>query len=249
MQIKVVFLGTNGWYDTKTGNTLCVLIESAKEYVILDAGNGLYKIDRYVTKNKPIYLFLSHFHLDHIIGLHILAKFSFKQGITLCVPPGGSKFIKGFISSPLTAAPEELKYKIQIVEVTEGRFPGPFLERYLLLRHKEPCFGMRFKFGKRIIAFLPDTGICDNAFTLSKEADLLIAESAFRPGHDSDEWPHLNPESGAEIAKQAHAKKLALVHFDAAEYPTMKERKEADKSAKKIFKNAFATIDDQVVYI
>ena len=44
--MKVLFLGTNGWYDTKTGNTTCILIETKKEYIILDAGNGFYKIDR-----------------------------------------------------------------------------------------------------------------------------------------------------------------------------------------------------------
>ena len=81
--IKVIFLGTNGWYDTKTGNTICTLIETEDYFIILDAGNGLHKIDQYITSTskKPIYLFLSHFHLDHIVGLHILSKFNFSQGI------------------------------------------------------------------------------------------------------------------------------------------------------------------------
>ena len=36
--IKVTFLGTNGWYSTDTGVTLCTLVESDDFYIILDAG-------------------------------------------------------------------------------------------------------------------------------------------------------------------------------------------------------------------
>ena len=38
--MKIIFLGTNGWYDTKTGNTLSVFMKTKKEYIILDAGSG-----------------------------------------------------------------------------------------------------------------------------------------------------------------------------------------------------------------
>jgi ribonuclease BN (tRNA processing enzyme) len=27
--MKIVFLGTNGWYDTSTGNTICTLLKTA----------------------------------------------------------------------------------------------------------------------------------------------------------------------------------------------------------------------------
>ncbi|MEK7333592.1 MAG: ribonuclease Z, partial [Nitrospirota bacterium] len=60
--MKITFLGTNGWYDTATGNTICILVETERYDIILDAGNGLYKADRYISNKKPVYLFLSHFH-------------------------------------------------------------------------------------------------------------------------------------------------------------------------------------------
>ena len=91
--MKIIFLGTNGWYDTETGNTVCVLIETEREFIILDAGSGLYKIDEYIRTRKPIYLFLSHFHLDHIIGLYTLNKFNFSQGIDIYGPKGIKKFV------------------------------------------------------------------------------------------------------------------------------------------------------------
>jgi len=51
--MRIIFLGTNGWYDSPTGNTMCVFIESEKYYVVLDAGSGFFKLDRHIGKDKP----------------------------------------------------------------------------------------------------------------------------------------------------------------------------------------------------
>ena len=126
--MKIIFLGTNGWYDTSLGNTICTLIKTQDFHIILDAGNGLYKIDRHIIDEKPVFLFLSHFHLDHIIGLHIL-----------------------------------------------------------------------------------------------------------------------NPEKAAELALNANAKRLALIHFDASIYPTIQQRTDAEFQAKKIFVNTFIALDDMEI--
>lgn len=238
--IKVIFLGTNGWYDTDTGNTVCILVETPKEYIVLDAGNGIYKLDQYVKTNKPIHLFLSHFHLDHIIGLHILAKFKFKQGINIYVPKGGGKFINNFIDRPLTAPIRMLPTAVRIFEF-------PSWAGALRLQHIEPCFGFRFNLGRKILSYCPDTGPCENAVKLSRGADLLIAECAFKAGQNNDAWPHLNPETAATIAKEAKAKKLVLVHFDAEIYKALKDRKIAQAQAKRIFKNVIAATDDMEI--
>lgn len=238
--IRVTFLGTNGWYDTETGNTICVLIETPKEYVVLDAGNGIYKLDRYIKTRKPIHLFISHFHLDHIAGLHILAKFKFKQGIRIYVQKGAKGLIRGFINRPFTAPIRILSTKVRIYEY-------PPWVKALPLRHVERCFGFRFDFDGKVVSYCPDTGVCENAVRLSKGADLLIAECAFKAGQKSDKWPHLNPLTAAKIAERAGAKRLALVHFDAAVYQTLKERKEGEKQARKIFRNSVAARDGQEI--
>ena len=84
---------------------------------------------------------------------------------------------------------------------------------------------------------------CDEAIELSKNADLLIAECAYKTGQKNNKWPHLNPEDAARLAKEAGAKRLALTHFDASIYRTLEERKEAEKHAQGIFGNTFATMD------
>ena len=53
--MKIVFLGTNGWYDSKTGNTICTLLETENNYIIFDAGNGIYQLDQYIYSLSGIY--------------------------------------------------------------------------------------------------------------------------------------------------------------------------------------------------
>jgi len=254
-RITVRFLGTNGWYDTSTGNTICILIETPKEYVVLDAGNGIYKLDQYIgrtmnnePRTKPIHLFLSHFHLDHIEGLHILAKFRFKQGMTIYVQKGGKRLLMQIVKQPFTMAFKDLKTKVTIKEFNYSKSPK-FLEQALKLKHISPCYGFRFNFEGKVISYVPDTGLCQNAYRLAQGADLLIAECAFKAGQNSNKWPHLNPETAAQLAKKARVKKLVLVHFDAEVYKTTRERKEAGKQARKVFRNLATASDGHKIRI
>lgn len=246
-KIKINFLGTNGWYDTKTGNTICTLIETDSEYILLDAGLGLYKSDKFITKDKPVYMFLSHFHLDHIFGLHVLAKFNFKQGLQIFGPPETKKILNALIDFPYTMPIKDLKMKVQIKEIDEEK-PALNVEQAKLV-HSSLCYGYRFNIGGKIVTYCTDTGVCDNMIKLAQNADLLLTECALRPGKQTDDWPHLNPELAAKVALDSKAKRLALVHFDAEEYQTMNERKLAEKAARSIFKNTFAAVDGQEIVI
>ena len=97
--MDIIFLGTNGWYDRPTGNTICTLINSERYHIILDAGNGLYKADRCIKDDLPVFLFLSHFHLDHIEGLHVMNKFSF-AGLTILGQKGTAEVLNTIVNEP-----------------------------------------------------------------------------------------------------------------------------------------------------
>ncbi len=241
--LHIHFLGTNGWYDTVTGNTISILIETSSHFIILDAGNGLYKIDQYIKTEKPIYLFLSHFHLDHIEGLHILNKFKFPQGLTIVGQTGASDILNRIIDKPYTVPFSELPFRVDIQEIAEGHHSFPFSVQCRYLVHSSPTLGFRFNLDGRVVSYCPDTGYCKNAVKLAANADILIAECALKIGEKSAAWPHLNPETAARLAREAQVKQLALVHFDADRYRTLAERDEAQKAAQKIFQRVIATRD------
>jgi ribonuclease BN (tRNA processing enzyme) len=241
--MRVVFLGTNGWYDTETGNTICILLKTEKYYIIFDAGNGIHKVDNYCRKKKPAYLFLSHFHLEHIIGLHILTKIKCFRELHIFGPQGTKNILGKLINSPFTMPIAQLPYPVSLHELPRDRAKIPFPVISIPLLHSSLTLGYRLEIDGKTLSYCPDTGYCENAVALAKDADLLIAECAFRSGQVSKKWPHLNPETAAKIAQTAKVKKLALVHFDANIYKTMHDRKKAEINARKIFKNTFTTMD------
>lgn len=247
--MKIVILGTNGWYDTETGNTTCVLIETRDVFVVLDAGTALYKLDRYIKSRKPIFIFLSHFHLDHVIGLHSLAKFNFTQGINVYGPKGIKRMFRTIINKPYTMPVNKLRTKLVINELNKDA-GLPIKVEFKKLKHAGACYGYRFILENRIVSYITDTGVCNNLFILARHADLLIVECSLLPGEKNKKWPHLNPQDAAIIAKEAKAKKLALIHFDANAYQDFKKRKLAKKFAQEIFPGqVFAPQDNTEIEI
>jgi len=240
--MKITFLGTNGWYDTDCGNTICTLIETRTAYIILDAGNGIYKANKYIKKDLPVYLFLSHFHIDHIEGLHTLAKLKFKS-LEIIGQTGTKATIKEFLAPQYSIPVHKLPFPCKVTDVKEGwnRSPVKFLA--LQLVHSSKCFGYRFEFDGKVISYCTDTGYCKNSTELSQNADLLISECALLSGQTSDSWPHMNPQLAAKLAVVSKAKKLALTHFDAALYTTMAKRDKAQAHARMIFPETFSTYD------
>lgn len=247
--MKITFLGTNGWYNTSTGSTLCILIESNDYYIVLDAGNGFHKLDRFLTKDNPVFLLLSHFHLDHIYGLHTLVKFSFKGGLKVFGPEGTKDILELIANEPFSVPMKELPFAIEAFELPYDRGNLPFDVECIELSHPSLTLGYRLALDGRMIAYCPDTGYCENAVKLARGTDLLIAECSFRPGEHLSVWPHLNPQQASKIARDAGVKQLILTHFDASRYRTMESRKEAEAVARETFPNSIASRDGMQIQI
>jgi ribonuclease BN (tRNA processing enzyme) len=242
--MKISFLGTNGWYADAMGNTMCTLLETKDAYIILDAGDGIQHLDKYLKKDKPAFLFLSHMHIDHVAGLHILGKINFKKGLFIYCPKSTKKHLKTIFNHPFTAMPRELHYQVEINELKEGIHDfNLFQVECRKLMHIDLTFGYRVMAEKKVVTYLCDTGGCSNANLLARSADVLIHESAMKAGETAGYWGHSNPNEAAMVAKNAEVEKLILTHFAPNNYPTKALRKKAQSIAKKIFKNTISAED------
>lgn len=245
--MKIIFLGTNGWYTTSTGNTPCILIDSQNHYVIFDAGNGLYKIDKYITQNKPISLFVSHFHLDHVSGFHSLAKFNLSQGIDVYLAKGRQKDFEKMVNPPFTKGVTDLSTQIRVHELTDGQHDLDFPIQIQKLFHAYEDHGYRVTLEGKIVVYSGDTGRCDQTKLLAKNADVLIHECSYLKAPTEDTWGHVDATQAAKLAKQAAVKQLILTHFDPTQYTTLDDRKKAEKIAQTIFPNTACATDDLVI--
>lgn len=240
-------MGTNGWFDSATGNSICTLIEASDAYVVLDAGNGIHKLGRYIDDSRPVYLFLSHFHLDHIVGLHTIVKLKLPQGLQIFGMEGAGDILKSIIRRPFTVPLGEGPFPVKVLELPRDADKAPFLEGYGFLVHSDPCMGFRFRLDGKTIAYCTDTGICDELIRLGRDADLLIAECSELSGRHSETWPHLNPEDALSVARLCGAKRLALTHFNAHLYDTIEKRKEVEERLKSAFEGLTVAYDDTVI--
>jgi ribonuclease BN (tRNA processing enzyme) len=167
---------------------------------------------------------LSHFHLDHIIGLHILNKFQFAVGLKIFGQKGTEKILNCFVNAPFTVPFSQLPYPVEIHELSEGVHRIPFSMECRQLLHSSPCYGFRLNIDGKIITYCTDTGICDNLIHLGNLADLIITECSNIRGQYNESWPHLSPENIVDIVNRTQAKQIAIIHFDAHNYRSIDER-------------------------
>ncbi len=257
-KMKIFFLGTNGWFATKTGNTVCAAIKLRDRLIVLDAGDGFQRVPALLSRLRlrRADVFISHLHIDHIGGLHILPRFERGMRVRIFVHKSYIPALKRFVAHPYTASLSEQWAKVTMHPLATGENSVPcdasgdasrthsYPVRALPLDHADPCFGFRFSLEGKEIAYCTDTGPCKNYARLAAGADLLITECTLPSGAAKmKEWPHLSPQTAAQEAKKAGAKRLILTHFDANKYPSPALRKKAQEAARKIFPRAIAAKD------
>jgi ribonuclease Z len=84
--------------------------------------------------------------------------------------------------------------------------------------------------GKKI-GFVFDTLLCENCFSIAKDADILVSEGVFGSELEekAKEYMHLTSTQAAIIAKKSNAKKLILTHFSQRYKDTKQLKEEADR--------------------
>lgn len=73
----ITILGSNGWIPGKN-ETSAFMVEIDNTLILLDAGSGISNLRNYteiLNKYDSIHIILTHYHLDHIIGLIYLLPY------------------------------------------------------------------------------------------------------------------------------------------------------------------------------
>jgi phosphoribosyl 1,2-cyclic phosphodiesterase len=172
--IRIKFWGVRGSIPSpgpKTvyygGNTPCVqLIFPGKPLFILDAGSGIRELGKSIAASGESvkgYIFISHFHWDHIQGLPFF-KPAFAPGnkfvIYGCDEPNLN--LNEIISMQMNPtffplAIEDMKAKVEFKAVTEQIFEveGITVETKFL-NHPGYALGYRFSYGGKSIVYISD---------------------------------------------------------------------------------------------
>ena len=216
------------------GNTPCIEVHCGDKVLIFDAGTGLRALGNALARNakvRDVNIFLTHCHLDHIIGLPFFAPF-FTEGYRVRIwagnlMPGESieLVMRKIMSSPLFPVEVEIfKAKIEYNDFRSGEILRPYDDITLHtapLDHPDGASGYRLEYGGRVFALLSDTegfpGKRDRELVeLARGADLAVYDGTFTEQEIAARagWGHSTYARGIHMAELAGVKQLCVFHHD-----------------------------------
>ncbi|MDD8016654.1 MAG: MBL fold metallo-hydrolase [Acidobacteriota bacterium] len=216
------------------GGTACASLTPASNHLlVIDAGTGIRGLGGHLVRTGAggpldLALFLTHFHLDHIIGFPFFAPvYSPEATITIYAaaePEETEKHLGGLMAGrnfplELSETPSRKTYR-QIGE--EGLVVGGVKISICPLRHPQGCVAYKFEERGRSVIFATDTehpeegtdevlvSFCRNASHLVYDAMYTVEEyAAGRKG-----WGHSTWQAGTRVARAAGVQNLVLSHFN-----------------------------------
>ena len=216
------------------GNTSCVEVRCGDHRLVFDAGSGLRMLGNALDDEAPkvdVDLFLSHCHIDHLIGLPFFTP-AFTTGSRLRLwagnlkPAGGIKdTVRKLMSYPLFPIEiEAASGKIDFTDFTPGDVLNPKPGIKVLtaaLNHPGGATGYRVEFDGRAIAYITDTELSGEEIdpgllALVRDAALVIIDTTYTdeelPEHVG--WGHSSWQQAVRLANEAGARTLCLFHHD-----------------------------------
>ena len=219
--------------------TSCVSVETKDHLFIFDAGTGIVELGRDIVANKryykDIWICLTHFHLDHVIGLDSFAPiFDSNFSIHLIGANDPERSLKELAQatfySSYSIAHMPPKAKIDVYEVLEDNYelmPGVQISSMYANHPTSTMVYLLEILGKKI-AFGPDSEIWGDATAFQdydeklggfvRNADILIHDAAYC---DADFETHKNRGHSTVsntvdfAAEKAQARDLILFHASA----------------------------------
>ncbi len=232
------FWGTRGSYPVAGreylrfgGATACASLAVDEEFLlVIDAGTGIRKLGECLEQGKKIkrvFLFLTHFHLDHVSGLPSFASLYDPEFTLVIYSPvsasetrrqldrlmGGRFFPVSFSATGCQKEVRPLRSKITLGPLTVYSFPLP---------HPQGNVGLRFAEGGRSVVFATDAEPVGGRWSREviegvREATCLIAEGMFTPEEyrrGKKGWGHGTWKDAVRLAREAKCQQLILSHWN-----------------------------------
>lgn len=246
-ELKFTFFGVRGSYPVSEkrfikygGNTTSVLFESDEGTFIIDAGSGIINAGEHLSKKnkiKKLNIFLTHLHIDHILGLPFFNLF-YKNDCEITIHCFKSKdfslkdTVFSLFTSPLSPiSPKGIPAKIKFIENDMEQIKKFVFSKNLSLEsikeETHPKSGVliyKVNFYDKKLIFATDietsNGLDSKYLDFMKGSDILIHDAQYT---SEDYYEKDNPKIGyghstfnmaVKDAKSCKVKKLYLFHHN-----------------------------------
>lgn len=249
-EISVTILGSGTCVPSLRRSSCSILTKIRDKFLLFDSGAGtMHKLlENGVAIFDVSFVFFSHFHPDHTGELvPFLFANKYPDGsrrkipLTLMAGKGFERFydnLKNVYGHWIELAPDLLNIVELDNTVYDMKEFNDFKVESLPVEHNPESIAFRITSpGGISMVYSGDTDFSENLVTLSKNADLLICESAL-----PDELKvkgHLTPSMAGEIATRANVRKLVLTHF----YPEC-DQSDIEKQCRKTYSGPLLLAED-----
>jgi ribonuclease Z len=213
--MRLICLGTTGYHPNERRHTACYMLPELG--VVFDAGTGAFRIGPHL-RTDALEFFLSHAHLDHIIGLTYLFDILAARPSCAVKVHGTEKTLAAIQSHLLAEVVFPTKLPCEYVPLAdETRLPLNARMTHFPLDHPGGSCGFRLDWPGGSLAYVTDTTATADASYLSliRGVDLLIHEcnfpdtehkAAVRTGHSCT-------SDVARVAADSQVGRLLLCHL------------------------------------
>jgi ribonuclease BN (tRNA processing enzyme) len=230
METRLIPLGTNGFIPTYGRQTMSFLLLTSDEAILFDAGTGVARLPepevaRLLEPYERLSVILSHYHLDHTVGLSYLPGIWTEKPVSLYAPSeplveaDAEQAIDTLLRPPLfplTIA--EFPGDVELITVNrESLWIGPHRIHVRSQIHPGGSIGIRLDDS---FAYITDTAVRQETSELVQGVSLLLHE-VWMTDEEAEEDPravsmHSFAGGVALVAETAHVGQLMPVHHHPA---------------------------------
>ncbi len=221
--MRVQFLGTGGYHPNEHRHTAC--LHFPESGAVIDAGTAAFRLASHL-EHREIDLFLTHAHLDHIVGLTYLVV-PLVQGTLRKVRLYGTRRTLAAVKEHLFSEPTfPVLPDFEFIALEEqgavALQDGGVLTHRPLISHPGGSTAFRIDWPadssgtEKSLAHVTDTSVDGTYLDFVRGVDVLIHECYFPD--DRADWAaktgHSHTTPVAQLAREAHVGKLILIHID-----------------------------------
>jgi ribonuclease BN (tRNA processing enzyme) len=238
--MRLTVIGCSGSYPGPDSPASSYLVEaddgSRTWRLLLDLGSGaLGKLQELSDPLAIDAVFLSHLHPDHwfdMSGYYVLRKYhpaGTQPRIPVYGPRGTGRRMAEAYGLPSTPGMGQ-EFDVHEYDEQQPVSVGPVKVEVVQVLHPVDAFALKVTHEGRSLVYSGDTAFCEALVGLTRGADLLLAEAAFREGDDNPPNLHMTGRDAALTAVQAGVPRLVLTHV-----PPWFDRQDAYDDARPVF--------------
>ena len=229
MTLTILPLGINGYMPSYGRETMSILVLNPPHAILVDAGSGVArfleeKVRILLSQCTDLSILLSHYHLDHIIGLFFMPGIWSKWPVHLYAP-----------TSPLIAVNPHMVLKKLLEPPFSSDFEPPPVDDFFTIKgiqgdsvsiggcdvsikfQKHPGGSLAFRFADEFV-YATDTRPDSETAVFAKGTkylfhDVYLGDQEIT-GNSADIAAHSSLDSAIKLAREANVEKLVPIHLN-----------------------------------